>query len=230
MNIVTETIINVFNSIFAVMAGFFPKLMAGILILLIGMILASLLRDLIKVVFKYIKVEQWLETAGLAREKEIQIWPNLLAELIRWTVIFLFLMSAVETWGVPKVAEVLNQLLIFLPNVFIAVVIGWIGIITGRFSSDIVRHGINGVGGKEAIILGNVAKLSIYFFTALIILTQLGVAADLVKILFTGIVVMLSLAVGLAFGLGGKDEAKDLIGKLRKKIELQSQSRDRKRR
>lgn len=229
MNIVSETIINVFNSVFAVLSAFFPRLIAGILILLIGFIIASLIKDIIRIVFKYIKIEQWLEAAGLAKEKELKIWPNLLAELARWTIIFLFLMSAVETWGVPKVAEVLNQLLVFLPNVFVAVIIGWIGLVAGRFASDIVRHGINGVGGKEAIVLGNIAKLSIYFFTALIILTQLGVAADLVKILFTGIIAMLSLAIGLAFGLGGKDEAKDLISKLRKKIETQSQNRDRKR-
>jgi len=188
---------------------------------IIGIIAASLLRDLIKLIFRYVKLGEWLEAAGLAKDREVQVWPKLLAELTRWTVIFLFLMSAVETWGIPKVGDVLNQLLFFLPNVFLAVIIGWIGLVAGRFISEIVRHGIDGVGGREALILGNIAKVSIYFFTSLIILTQLGVAADLVKILFTGIVGMLALAFGLSFGLGGQEEAKSLLKRLRMKIERQ---------
>lgn len=224
MNIITDSLFNLISSSLLVISAFIPKLLAGLLILLIGVVIASLIRDVIKIVFKYVKLEQWMEAAGLAKSSEMKIWPNLLAELARWTIIFIFLMSAIESWGVPKVGDVLNQLLLFLPNVFIAVIIGWIGLVTGRFASDIVRHGINGVGGKEAIILGNVAKYSIIFFTTLIILSQLGVAAELVKILFTGIIGMLALAFGLSFGLGGQHEAKNILEKLRKRIEMQSQN------
>ncbi|OGG03386.1 hypothetical protein A2W14_07440 [Candidatus Gottesmanbacteria bacterium RBG_16_37_8] len=223
MNFVVDTFSAISNSLIFVASTFLPKFFAGLIILGIGIIIASLIRDFIKIIFRYIRLETWLESAGLAKAKEIQIWPNLLAELARWTTIFIFLISAVETWQIPKVGEVLNQLLLFLPNVFMAVVIGWIGLVVGRFSFDIVRHGIDGVGGKEAVILGNIAKFAIFFFTALIILTQLGVAADLVKILFTGIIAMLSLAFGLSFGLGGQDEARDILKKIRSKIEQQSQ-------
>ena len=222
MNFVTEIISSLSGSVIYILSTFMPKFLAGLIILIIGIIIASLLRDFIKIIFRYIKLGEWLETAGLVKSKEIQTWPNLLAELTRWSIIFLFLMSAVETWGIPKVGDVLNQLLLFLPNVFLAVIIGWIGLVAGRFVADIVRHGIDGVGGREALILGNIAKAAIYFFTSLIILTQLGVAAELVKILFTGIVSMLALSFGLAFGLGGQTEARDLLKRLRLKIEKQS--------
>ena len=222
MNFVSEIVRSLSSSIIYVVSTFMPKFMAGLIILIIGIIIASLLRDLIKIIFRYIKLGEWLEAAGLVKTKEIQTWPNLLAELTRWSIIFLFLMSAVETWGIPKVGDVLNQLLLFLPNVFLAVIIGWIGLVAGRFVADIVRHGIDGVGGREALILGNIAKAAIYFFTSLIILTQLGVAAELVKILFTGIVSMLALSFGLAFGLGGQVEARELLKRLRLKIEKQS--------
>lgn len=224
MNFVADTFNTIYSSILYVISTFLPKFIAGLAILIIGLIVASLVRDLIKIVFRYLRLEQWLESAGVVKAKEIQIWPNLLTELARWTIIFLFLMSAVETWAIPKVGDVLNQLLLFLPNVFLAVIIGWIGLVAGRFSSDIVRHGVDGTGSKESLILANIAKFAIYFFTALIILTQLGVAGDLVKILFTGIVGMLSLAGGLAFGLGGQDEARDLLKKFRQRIETQSKA------
>ena len=222
MNFAAHVFTSLSDSIIFVISTFIPKLFAGLVILIIGIIVASLVRDLVKILFKYLRLEQWLEQAGVVRAKEIQVWPGIFIELIRWTIIFLFLMSAVETWNIPKVGDVLNELLLFIPNVFLAVVIGWIGLVAGRFAFDIVRHGVDGVGGKESIILGNIAKLSIYFFTCLIILTQLGVAADLVKILFTGIVGMLALAFGLSFGLGGQEEAKNILKLLRQRIELQS--------
>jgi hypothetical protein len=220
MNIFVDSMSSVMNSVVFIVSSYIPKLLAGILIIVIGMIVASLVKDVIKIIFRYFRLERWLKSAGLAREEEVQVWPNLISELARWIIIFIFLMSAVDVWGVPKVAEVINQLLMFLPNVFLAVVIGWIGIVAGRFAFNIVRHGLGGVGNREAAVLGNVAKYSIIFFTALIILNQLGVAADLVRILFTGIVSMLALAFGLSFGLGGKDEARDILKNIREKINM----------
>jgi len=108
MNFVSEIVRSLSSSIIYVVSTFMPKFMAGLIILIIGIIIASLLRDLIKIIFRYIKLGEWLEAAGLVKTKEIQTWPNLLAELTRWSIIFLFLMSAVETWGIPKVGDVLN--------------------------------------------------------------------------------------------------------------------------
>ena len=106
----------------------------------------------------------------------------------------------------------------FIPNVFVVVIIGWVGLMVGRFAHDIVRHGVRGLGSQEALVLGNAARYTIVFFTVLIILTQLGVAAELIKILFTGIVGMLALAFGLAFGLGGQDEARNILKNLRERL------------
>lgn len=219
MNIISESLNAFFSSARFITISYVPKFIAGLLILFIGLIIASLLKDIIKILFKYFHVERWLEAAGVVRNQDVAIWPNLLAELARWTTIFVFLTSAVEAWGVPKVGDVLNQLLLFLPNVFVAVIIGWIGLVIGKLASDIVRHSLRGLGEREAFILGNVARYAIIFFTTLIILTQLGVAAELVKILFTGIVSMLALAFGLAFGFGGQDEAKTILKNLHQKIE-----------
>lgn len=213
-----EYLFNLLFSVYGIVLSYIPKLFAGCLILVIGFIIASILKDLINIVFKYFRIDKWLETAKIARESEVKIWPQIISEIVRWSTIFIFLISAVEVWGVPKVGEVLNQLLGFIPNVFLAVIIGWIGLVTSKIVFNIVRHSIRGVGENEAVLLGNVGKYLILFFTVLIILTQLGVAADLVKILFTGIISMLAIALGLAFGLGGQDEAKQILRSLRNKF------------
>lgn len=219
MNILSESLIAIVNNLLVFISGFLPKLAAGFLLLFIGLIVASLFKDLLKIVFKYFKIEKWLQSAGFIKTTEPEVWPSILGELVRWAIIFIFLASAIEVWGIPKVGDVLQQLLLFLPNVFVVVIIGWVGLVVGRLAGDIVRHGVRGLGGHEAIILGNVARYVIIFFTILIVLTQLGVATELIKILFTGIVGMLTLSLGLAFGLGGQDEAKDLLKKLRQRLE-----------
>lgn len=219
MNIISEYVLTVFNSGFSALAAFLPKLIAGLILLTVGVVLASILKDLIRLVFKYFRLDKWFEMVGLVKENEISIWSNILAELVRWTTIFLFLMSTVDLWGVPKVGEVISQLILFIPNVFVAVVVGLVGFVISNLAFDIVRHGVRGLGSRESLVLGNIAKYAIVFFTILIILSQLGVAADLVRILFTGIVAMLSLAFGLSFGLGGREHASKIIGKLMDRLE-----------
>lgn len=224
MNVVSDSIMPVINSSFAVFAAFVPKFIAGFLVLFIGLVVSSLLKDLVRLVLHYFRVQRWLEATGVVKDQKIQVWPNIVAELVRWTVIFLFLNSAVDVWGIPKVGEVLNQLLYFIPNVFVAVVVGLMGFVAGKFAFDIVRHSVRGLGSKESLLLGTMAKYAILFFTVLIILNQLGVAAELVKILFTGIVAMFTLAIGLSFGLGGQEEAKNLLKKLHKRLDQTSDS------
>jgi hypothetical protein len=219
MNLIAETFNQVVGSSLSIVIAYIPRLFAGILIFAIGIVVASLMRDVVKIAFKYFRFDRILESSGVTRGQDVTIWPNILSELVRWATIFVFLMSSVEIWGIPKVADVLGQLLQFLPNVFLAVIIGWIGLVVGRFTYDIVRHGVRGLGGQEAVVLGTVARYSIIFFTTLIILTQLGVAADLVRILFTGIVGMLALAIGLSFGLGGQDEARRILSRFREKVQ-----------
>jgi len=214
-----ESLTTILSSVTGQIFSYLPKFIAGLIILFIGLIVGSLVKDIVKIIFKYFRLEKWLEAAGLVKDEEIRIWPDLLAELVRWVTIFIFLMSTFEIWSIPKVGDVLNQLLAFLPSVLVAVVIGWAGLVAGRFAFDIVRHGVRGLDSQESLILANVAKYAIIFFTALIILSHLGVAAELIKILFTGIVGMLALAFGLAFGLGGQEEAKEILKRLRKKLE-----------
>jgi len=201
--------------------GFFtyiPQLIGGLSVLLIGLIVAAAFKKIVLMLFRVLKLEKWLEEAGIAREKSLGIWTELTAELIRWTVVIIFLIPAAEIWGVPRVTEVLNKVLVYLPNVFIAAIVGLVGAVAANFSSDIVRQGSIALGSKSANALAVVTYYAIMFFTALVILNQLGIASDLIRILFTGIVAMLAIAGGLAFGLGGKDMARDVLEQLRKKL------------
>ncbi len=108
MNIITESLSTFISATFVFISAFLPKLLAGFLILFIGIIIASLLRDLLKIIFRYFSLEKWLSTAGIAKSTDVSVWSNLLGEMVRWLTIFIFLISAVEAWGIPKVGDVLQ--------------------------------------------------------------------------------------------------------------------------
>ncbi len=211
----TQEVITRFWSKFT---NYLPNFFAGLLILSIGLLLSSLLKKIFLTLLTFIKLEKILEKTKLITRAEVNLWEQILGEILKWTVILLFLIPTLEVWGLSKATIVLNQFLFYLPNVIVAVIIGFIGIILANLASQLVSHSIKTFGQTSATTLAVFSKSTIIFFTVLIILNQLGVAQDLIRILFTGIITMLALAGGLAFGLGGKDLAKELLEQLKSRL------------
>ena len=198
--------------------NFFPDLLGGLLILIIGIILANILKRILVSVLNFFKLDKLFQNAKNIEKSEIKLWEEIIAEIIRWTVIILFLIPTMQVWGLSEATTVLNQVLFYIPNVIIAIVIGFVGLITSNLVANLVRRSIKSIGASSANTLAVVTKTIIVFFTTLVVLNQLGVAQDIIRILFTGIISMLALAGGLAFGLGGKDTAKELLDELKNKI------------
>lgn len=207
------------TNFFTGLALYLPQFVAGLLILLVGLLIAGVIKQVVLGFFSLIKIEKLATEAHVPTSYDVKVWPELVGELLRWTVLILFIVAAVETWGIKSVSGVLNQLLLYLPNVFVAVVMGIVGLVVGNLVSDVVKHTSKSLGAHMAGTVATMARYAIFIFTALLVLHQLGVAADLIRILFTGIVAMLALAGGLAFGLGGQDTARDVLKGLRHRLE-----------
>lgn len=197
---------------------YLPNFFGGLLILTIGVILSGVLKKLLLTLLTFFRLEGLLQKTKLLEKAEFRLWEEILAEILKWTVILLFLVPTLEVWGLSKATGVINQFLFYLPNVIVAVVIGFIGLVSANLVSDLVKHSTKSIGSTSANTLSVLSKSTILFFTVLVALSQLGVAQDLIRILFTGIVAMLALAGGLAFGLGGQDTAKDILERLRSKL------------
>jgi len=215
---VAESINPIISTFLSSIISYLPHFFAGLLIFIIGLILAEILKKILLSLFHLLKLKIILSQWKVASEKEVKIWEEIFGELLRWSVVVLFLIPAAEVWGLSKITGVFNQLLFYLPNVLISVVIGFVGIIFGHLIADLVKQSVKSVRPASAVMLSAFARYAVIFFTVLIVMNQLGIAQDLIRILFTGIVAMLALAGGLAFGLGGKELAKDLLDTLRKKF------------
>lgn len=213
-----ELVNNIVLDFFNRVVTFIPNLLGGVAIFGIGLILASLLKKGLLSLLSFIRLDGVLQRTGLMNRQEVKIWEEVLAEVLRWTVVILFLIPTLEVWNLSRATSVINQFLFYLPNVIVAVILIFVGIIASNLGHDLVKHSVKTIGATSANSLSVFTKWLILFFTILVVLNQLGVAQDLVRILFTGIVVMVALAGGLAFGLGGKDMAKQILEELRNKF------------
>jgi len=198
--------------------NYLPDFFGGLLIVLTGYFVATILKKLLLTILAFSRIDSILNKTKLITQREVRLWEGVLAELVKWTIIILFLIPTLETWGLSKATEVLNQFLFYIPNVIVAVIIGFVGIVISNLAADLVRQSVKSAGDSASGSLAVFTRSTIMFFTVLIMLNQLGVAQDLIRIFFTGLVTMLAIAGGLAFGLGGKEYAKEILDELKKKL------------
>jgi hypothetical protein len=215
---ITSTFLDSLNRGIFSAAAFFPNFLIGIIILLIGIIIASVVKRVIIEVLTALKVETYLKRYGVPEARREFTWTNVLAEIARWFVIVLFLIPTADIWGLPQVTVVLNTFLLYLPNVFVAAIIGLVGLVFARLASDVVLASTQGLSVDASRTISSVTRVAITIFVLLAVLNQLGVAQDLVRILFTGVVAMIALAGGIAFGLGGQGTAKEVLDNVKKKL------------
>ncbi len=217
---VNELFTTTLNNTVASAALFVPRFITGLIVLLIGLIIASIVKQVLIQVFKIVKLDSLLDRYGVpeSKSREGVSWTNFLAELARWFVIVLFLAPTADIWGLGQFVVILNNFLSFLPNVIVAVLLLLVGFVVGRLVHDLLLASVSGVSSESARTVANAGRYAIVVFAVLIALNQLGIASDLIKILFAGIIAMVALAGGLAFGLGGKEVARDILVKLSKKL------------
>jgi len=202
--------------------NFLPALLGAIIVFVVGWIVASVLGKLIEKLIKSIKVDQALEKVGFNKKLgEVGISETiseLIGGIIKWFLVLVFLMAATDILGLVQVTSFLNSIIFYIPNVAVAVVILAIAFLVGNFVYNVVKGSTRAAGVMSATLLATISKWAIVIFGILAALIQLGIAVSLVNTIFIGFVGALSLAIGLAFGLGGKDEAGMILKKLREEI------------
>lgn len=212
-----------FQTIGSGVATFIPQLIVAIIIFVAGWVLGVVLGRAVDQIIKSIKVDKVLQGAGvedvLSRAGFQLNSGAFLGGLVRWFIIIVFLVAALDVLGLKQVNVFLSQVVLgYLPQVIVAVLILLIGAVLADSMQKVVVGGAKAAEIKAANFLGGVTRWAIWVFTILIALSQLGVASQFMFTLFTGFVAMLALAGGLAFGLGGRDAAAQYLEKLKRDI------------
>ena len=187
-----------------------PLIVGAIVIIVIGWIVSNLVARLVRELLVRAGADRLFAEHGGAvyGSQSKQIKPSVVAsEIVKWIIRFVFLVAAANVLGMPQVSLLLNQVLLWIPNLLVAAIILLVAPLIGRFLRGLIEVGAGNMGFTNATLLGRIAEFAVVGFAVLIAIDQLGIAADLLNILFTGVVAALALAFGLAFGLGGRDVA-----------------------
>lgn len=217
---VTEWSDAMFTSLAAAMALLFsaiPKILGFVLILLAGWFIASLIEKGLAAVLRTIKFNDLAERAGLAdfvRKMGMNTdAAGMIGLVVKWFVRLIALVVAFDALGLPAVSDVLRQLLLWLPNVVVALVVLVIGGLAARGLSNVVRGAASEAGLSNAQFLAKVASVVVWAFAIVVAVNQIGIAQELVNTLFMAIVGAVALGLGLAFGLGGRETAAQILSK-----------------
>src|SRR3569832_433420 len=131
--------------------------------------------------------------------------------VVKWFVRLIALVVAFDALGLPAVSDVLREFLMWMPNVIVALVVLIIGGLAARGLSNLVRGSAAEAGITNANFLARLASVLVWAFAIVVAVNQIGIASTLVNTLFMAFVGALALGAGLAFGLGGRDTASEIV-------------------
>jgi len=214
MNAITDwgqAFLTAISNAFSKLFGFLPDLIGALLILWIGWIIAGWLSKLVANVLRKIRFNEAANKAGLSGAIQSagvrQDASGVMAEVVKWFFRLIALVAAFSVLQLPALTAALTGILDFIPNLFIALVILLIGGLVANFVKDFVRGAASSAGFSNANLVSNIARYAILFVAVIAALGQIGVASTVINTLFIGTIAALALALGLAFGLGGRDVA-----------------------
>jgi len=212
------------KEILARVAGFLPTLIGVLIILIVGWIIAGMLKNVVVKVLKLIQLDTASEKSGLGdvlrRGGIRQTVSELVGVLIYWLVMLLVFMTALNALGMTVAASLLDKVIFYIPNVIAAVFILSLGIFFSSMVGTIVRTASSNAGITQAKFLGQLTQTVIMIFAAVITLEQLNIAASMLNFAINIILASMGLALAIAVGLGSKDIAgkmmQDLVNKVKK--------------
>jgi hypothetical protein len=200
-----------FRDAFSMILSAIPRILGFIIVVAIGWFVSTILARAVTGLLRAIKFDELAQRSGLAdflaKMSTGTDSAGVVAGLVKWLVRIVVLLVAFDVLGLPAVSDVMRQLLLWLPNLVVAIFVLFIGGIAARALGNIVRGATAESGFSNPETLANVVRTTVWAFAIVVAINQLGIATNLINTLFTGFVGALAIALGLAFGLGGRDLA-----------------------
>src|ERR671938_396574 len=188
-----------------------PKVIGFLIIVIIGWLIAAALAKAVSALLRAVKFNDLAQRAGLSGfVQQMGLHTDaagFVALVTKWFVRLIVLVSAFDALGLPAVSQVLQQLLLWLPNLVVAIIALVIGGLAANALARLVRGATAEAGLGSPDLLANIARIAVWAFAIVVAVNQIGIATTLINTLFMAVVGALALALGLAFGLGGRETA-----------------------
>jgi hypothetical protein len=195
-----------------------PRIIGFVLVLIVGWIISSLLARGVEALLHAVRFNDLARRSGFAGfVQKMGVRDDsagVIASIVKWFVRLITLVVAFDMLGLPAVSTVLQQLLLWLPNLVVALVVLVIGGLAANALSTLVRGATAEAGFTNPELLATVTKVAVWGFTIVVAINQLGIATTLINTLLIGLVGAFTIAFGLAFGLGGRERAAEILNRI----------------
>jgi hypothetical protein len=210
-----EAVMTSLAAALALLLSGIPKILGFLVILLIGWFIASAVAAAVAALLRAVRFNDLARRSGFAGfVEQMGIRTDaagVIADVAKWFIRLIVLISAFDALGLPAVSQVLQQLLLWLPNLVVALVVLVIAGLAANVLASLVRGATREAGLGNPELLATIARVAVWGFAIVIAVNQIGVAATLVNTLFMAVVGALALALALAFGLGGRETAAQIV-------------------
>jgi hypothetical protein len=213
---ILQGLVQAYSNLVHMIADFLPRFLVMLIIIVLGLLVAFVLKYILRIVFGVTKLDLVSEEAGASRILRIAHLPSMTALLSRsifWLTWFGFILIGLSVLGVASLQEQISRLFQFLPEVFVGILILFVGLMTANFLSRAALLSAVNAGLRSARIYSWSIRFLIWILTISMTLEELGVARQTVISAFSIIFGALMFGLAIAFGLGGQDLARKALEK-----------------
>lgn len=200
------------------LAAFLPQLIAALVLLFLGWIAAKLIRAAFRKFLKVVHFDSLSEKSGVEaflKQGELNVsLSGVLAELMYWLVMLVVIVLVSDSLGLTKVTELFNRVALYIPNIIIAIIVLVFGTLLARAVNRVLFAYLKNMGVEGALTLSTVTEYAIQIFVVFVALEQLNIGTQLLTTAFAIGFGAVALALAIAFGLGGKDWAADVLNRV----------------
>lgn len=217
-----DAIFQSWNQVWGAFVSFLPSFLGAIVVFVIGIFVAAWGKRLVIEVLKLVQLEKLSAVSGFSNylsKAEIKFSATeLIGEIVRWLLLFVFFIAAVEILGLRVVSQVLTNVLSYVPNVVAAALIFGAAFIVAGFVDGLVRGAFASIDHEAARPVGKLARWVVVVVAFFAAVDQLRIAPALIDTFFQGLTWTLVLIFGLSIGLGSKDFVAKLLDEWYKKL------------
>jgi small-conductance mechanosensitive channel len=196
-------------------SAFLPKILAALLVLIIGTALAKAAKKIIIRLLEAFRLSKLLKDTPiehfLANAEFGNKFEEIVGSIFYWLGMLIVLHTTVTILGLDPLSDLLSKVLNYLPNIISAVLVLFFGTLLAGVVESLVKGSIKSIDGRSSRFLGKISSYIVITVTVLAAISELGIAQEFITILFVGFVAMISLGFGLALGLGGQDVVRKML-------------------
>jgi hypothetical protein len=210
------------QNLWQLVVNFLPSLVGAVVLLVVGLIVASGLERLVERLVFYLKIDAALRKLGVEMHLEkanLKLDAGLfLGRVVYWFMLLAFLLAASDILGFTALSGFIQDVLVYIPNVLVAALIVLASVVVANFLKGLVMASVLAAKLHAAKFMGMFTWWTVVIFGLLTAAVQLNIAVAVINTVITGLVAMIALAGGLAFGLGGRDAAMRWVEKLESEV------------